>query len=106
MTRIADAWVSAPRTRAVCDALTRDGHQAFFVGGCVRNALLGREVADIDIATDARPGDVLALAEAAGLHAVPTGIDHGTVTVIVDRQPLNAVCACPVRSSTWRTTAE
>jgi poly(A) polymerase len=87
VTRIADAWVNAPRTRAVCAALTRDGHQAFFVGGCVRNALLGRAVADIDLATDARPEEVLALAEAAGLHAVPTGIEHGTVTVVVDRQP-------------------
>jgi poly(A) polymerase len=87
VTRIADAWVSAPRTRAVCDALTEAGHQAFFVGGCVRNALLGRAVADIDLATDARPEEVLAVAAAAGLHAVPTGIEHGTVTVVAERQP-------------------
>jgi poly(A) polymerase len=67
--------------------LTGAGHQALFVGGCVRNALLGQPVADIDIATDARPERVLELAAAAGLKAVPTGIDHGTITVVADHAP-------------------
>ena len=58
------------------------GFQALFVGGCVRNALLGAAVDDIDIATDAAPDRVMTLAAAAGLHAVPTGIAHGTVTVV------------------------
>lgn len=53
-----------------------------FVGGCVRNALLGVPVSDLDIATDVPPDTVLALAEQAGIRAVPTGIDHGTVTLI------------------------
>ncbi len=84
MTRLREDWLSAPGTRAVCAMLTDAGHQAWFVGGCVRNALIGAPVADLDIATDARPDAVLRLAGAAGLRAIPTGIDHGTVTVIAD----------------------
>ncbi len=80
-------WLDDPATRAVCRALTGSGHQALFVGGCVRNALLGRPVADIDIATDATPEEVMALAGAAGLHPVPTGIAHGTVTVVAEGRP-------------------
>ncbi|ABD52998.1 CCA tRNA nucleotidyltransferase [Jannaschia sp. CCS1] len=73
-------WLRRPETGAVFDAL--DGHGVWFVGGCVRNGLLGLDVADIDICTNLRPERVMALAEAAGLKAVPTGIDHGTVTVV------------------------
>ena len=87
MTRIAGEWLQAPTTQRVCAALTEAGHQAFLVGGCVRNALLGHPVADIDIATDAPPDAVTALATAAGLHPVPTGIVHGTVTVVADGHP-------------------
>ena len=67
--------------------LTDAGHQAWFVGGCVRNALIGAPVSDLDISTDARPDRVMGLADAAGFKSVPTGIDHGTVTVIVDGAP-------------------
>jgi poly(A) polymerase len=63
------------------------GYRALFVGGCVRNALLGVPVADVDIATDARPETVTRLAEVAGLRVVPTGIEHGTVTVIAGGAP-------------------
>jgi poly(A) polymerase len=80
-------WREAARTQAVCAALAADGYRVLFVGGCVRNALLGRSVVDVDLATDARPETVSALAEAAGLHAVPTGIEHGTVTVVSGGQP-------------------
>nr|MDA3889890.1 CCA tRNA nucleotidyltransferase [Allgaiera sp.] len=80
--KITGAWLTRPETRAVCAALTGAGHRALFVGGCVRNALLGVAVADIDIATDAAPETVTILAENAGLKAVPTGIDHGTITVV------------------------
>lgn len=62
--------------------LEEGGHRAYFVGGCVRNALIGAEVSDVDIATDARPERVAALAFRAGLKAIPTGIAHGTVTVV------------------------
>nr|WP_210730610.1 CCA tRNA nucleotidyltransferase [Roseibacterium persicicum] len=68
-------------------ALASGGHGAWFVGGCVRNGLLGTTVDDIDITTDARPEQVMALAEAAGIKAVPTGIDHGTVTLVAGHRP-------------------
>ena len=87
MTRIAADWLTSAASRAVCAALAAQGHGAWFVGGCVRNALLGAPVSDLDIATDARPEQTLAAAEAAGLRAVPTGIDHGTVTVVSDGVP-------------------
>ena len=85
--RIEEPWISAPETQAVCAVLSKAGYQALFVGGCVRNALLGAEVHDIDISTDARPETVIELAAAAGLKPVPTGIDHGTVTVVAGHVP-------------------
>jgi len=85
--RITGDWLCRPETRAVCDALTAAGHRALFVGGCVRNALLGAPVDDIDIATDAPPGTVLTLAEKAGLKPVPTGIVHGTITLVSGGMP-------------------
>lgn len=80
--RISQPWLLAPETQKVCAALEGQGAQVLFVGGCVRNALLGVAVADIDIATDSPPEMVLALAQKAGIRAVPTGIEHGTVTLI------------------------
>lgn len=80
--RVSGAWMARPATQAVCAALADAGHQALFVGGCVRNALLDVPVTDVDIATDARPDRVSALAEAAGMRAVPTGAEHGTITVV------------------------
>ncbi|MDO6586717.1 CCA tRNA nucleotidyltransferase [Salipiger sp. 1_MG-2023] len=77
-------WLTAAPTQAVLGMLESGGHVAYAVGGCVRNALMGVAVADVDIATDASPQRVVALAQAAGLKPVPTGIDHGTVTVVVD----------------------
>jgi poly(A) polymerase len=80
-------WLNAPETRAVMDALTAGGGQARFVGGCVRNALMGVDVDDVDIATPLPPDDVIKRIEAAGLRAVPTGIEHGTVTAISGKTP-------------------
>jgi poly(A) polymerase len=82
--RITEDWIREPALQALMAALAAGGHQALLVGGCVRNALLGQPVADIDLATDATPSEVTALCEAAGLRVVPTGIDHGTVTVIAE----------------------
>lgn len=84
MTRLPGHILSDPALIRVLDALEAEGDRAFLVGGAVRNALLGQPVDDIDIATDATPDRVTALAAAAGLRAVPTGIDHGTVTVVAD----------------------
>src|SRR5690242_14147094 len=58
-----------------------------FVGGCVRNALLNEPVADVDIATQLVPEKVMMAAIAAGLAAHPTGIEHGTVTLVADHLP-------------------
>ncbi|QDY71716.1 CCA tRNA nucleotidyltransferase [Qingshengfaniella alkalisoli] len=85
--RISADWLTAPASRAVCAALNDAGHEALFVGGCVRNALLGVPVSDLDIATDARPQQTIAALDAAGLKAIPTGLDHGTVTAVVDGKP-------------------
>lgn len=75
-----------PALRTVLDALGAEGHRVWLVGGAVRNALLGMPVEDVDLATDARPETVMRLARAAGLKPVPTGIDHGTVTVVAQGQ--------------------
>ncbi len=66
----------------VLAALSARGETVRFVGGCVRDTLLDRTIADIDIATPDRPETVMALAAAADLRALPTGLDHGTVTVV------------------------
>lgn len=87
MTRISEKWLTSRGTQMVCAALTDGGAQALFVGGCVRNALLGAPVSDIDISTDAHPERVMELAKAAGIKAVPTGIEHGTVTLVQDGEP-------------------
>ncbi|OIQ06555.1 MAG: CCA tRNA nucleotidyltransferase, partial [Rhodobacteraceae bacterium CG2_30_10_405] len=80
--KITGTWLTRPETQAVCAMLTGAGYRALMVGGCVRNALLGLAVHDVDIATDALPQAVTDLAMAAGFKAVPTGFDHGTVTVV------------------------
>ena len=80
-------WLKRRETSAVFGALLGDGIETRAVGGAVRNALLGLPVTEIDLATTAEPERVIALAEEAGLKAVPTGIDHGTVTVIADGLP-------------------
>ncbi|TKD18209.1 CCA tRNA nucleotidyltransferase [Rhodobacter capsulatus] len=82
--KIAGDWLTAGHVQKVLAMLSGGGHQALLVGGCVRNAALVQPVADIDIATDAPPERVMALAKNAGLKPVPTGIDHGTVTVVAD----------------------
>jgi len=76
------AWMIAPETVAVMTALAAKGAVARFVGGCVRDALVGRKVIDIDIATTDAPETVTKLLHAAGIRALPTGIDHGTITAV------------------------
>ena len=77
-------WMTAPATRKVVEALTADGAEVRFVGGPVRDALLGRESTDIDIGTPDEPERVMALLERAGIetHTVPRGIAHGTVIAV------------------------
>jgi poly(A) polymerase len=86
--RIEASWLNAPGTRAVMAALEA-AHPggARFVGGCVRNTLRGIPADDIDIATQIPPEDVMKAMKAAGIRALPTGIEHGTVTAIIDGEP-------------------
>lgn len=78
------AWLRESATQKVMAALSKQGKPARFVGGCVRDALLGRKIQDIDIATQHPPSSVMGLLEAAGIKAIPTGIDHGTVTAVCE----------------------
>ncbi len=80
-------WMTAPETRVVLEALTAAGVEARFIGGCVRDALLKRPVRDIDIASPELPDRIMAVLEKAGIKVVPTGIDHGTVTAVVEKMP-------------------
>jgi tRNA nucleotidyltransferase/poly(A) polymerase len=80
-------WLAAPGVRRVFAALNRDGDEARIVGGAVRDALAGRAVGDIDFATTALPDRVAARAAEAGLKPVPTGIEHGTLTLVADGVP-------------------
>lgn len=82
------AWMTAPATRAVMEALSPgDSDRARFVGGCVRNAIQGRPVDDVDIATRLTPPQAQAALEQAGVKVIPTGIEHGTVTAVAEGQP-------------------
>lgn len=82
MTSIDEPWLTQADTQRLFDVLTSRGDAAYAVGGCVRNAFLGEPVSDVDIATSATPEDVVAAASGAGLKVIPTGIEHGTVTVV------------------------
>ena len=84
MTRLPESLMQDAALQSVFDAIAAGGHRAWLVGGAVRNALLGEPVGDLDLATDAPPDAVMRLVQAAGLKPVPTGIDHGTVTVVAD----------------------
>jgi len=82
-------WLTSPATRAVIAALEAAGGPdcVRFVGGCVRNALMGQPVDDIDLASRLLPEDAMRALKAAGLKVVPTGLAHGTVTAVSERQP-------------------
>ena len=85
---LADApWLKPGPAARVLRFLNGGGAEARVVGGAVRNALLGVPIGDIDIATTELPAEVIRRAKAAVIKSVPTGIDHGTVTLVVDGHP-------------------
>ena len=98
MMRIDAPWLQAASSRRICSAFEARDYQIYFVGGCVRNHLLGQPVTDLDLATDATPDLVLKLAEGDGIKAIPTGLNHGTVTLVLD--------AMPFEVTTFRTDVE
>ena len=79
-------WLSDGPVAKLLGLLNRDGEEARAVGGAVRNDLLGRPAREIDVATTALPEEAIRRVEATGGKAVPTGIEHGTVTAIIDHQ--------------------
>jgi poly(A) polymerase len=85
--RVAAAWLREAPLRDILAALDGEGEEARIVGGAVRNALLDEPHGDIDIATTALPSEVIRRVEAAGFKAVPTGVEHGTVTIVAAGQP-------------------
>ncbi|MEK9904029.1 MAG: CCA tRNA nucleotidyltransferase [Rhodospirillales bacterium] len=87
MTLVRNPALADHRTQRLLEALAKGGGQTRFVGGAVRDAILGRPIADIDLATTLLPDETMLTLKKAGLIAKPTGIKHGTVTAIVDGRP-------------------
>jgi poly(A) polymerase len=87
--QLADAaWLKEGEVARLLSLLDRDGEEARVVGGAVRNALLQVPIGEIDVATTALPDEVTRRVEAAGGKAVPTGVEHGTVTAIIGHRPI------------------
>ncbi len=84
--KITADWLTDASVMRVMECFADAGFPAYFVGGCVRNALLGLPVTDIDIATPATPDQVMELGRASHIKTLPTGIKHGTVSWILDKQ--------------------
>jgi len=80
-------WMKDGATRAVLAALGAEGQEVRFVGGCVRDALLGLAVSDVDMATPDQPAEVMRLLARAGIKTVATGLSHGTITAISGGKP-------------------
>jgi tRNA nucleotidyltransferase (CCA-adding enzyme) len=73
--------------RWICDRLKEQNKRAWIVGGCVRDMLLGRAISDWDVCTDATPKEIMkTFGRTSRSHAIPTGIDHGTITVVIEHQ--------------------
>lgn len=71
----------------IAEILRESGKIGYAVGGCVRDSIMGREPSDWDMTTDASPDEMLEIFERAGLHTIPTGLKHGTVTVMMNKKP-------------------
>ncbi|APX13134.1 CCA tRNA nucleotidyltransferase [Tateyamaria omphalii] len=81
------AFLTDPAAQNLCAVFAEAGFRALFVGGCVRNAIMSVPISDIDIATDATPDQIIQLCTNAGFRCIPTGIEHGTVTVVAKDHP-------------------
>ncbi len=79
-------WMRTTGAQKVAAALSGGGAPVRFVGGCVRDAVLGRQAKDVDLATPEPPRRILELLAGAGIRAIPTGIEHGTVTAVAGRE--------------------
>jgi poly(A) polymerase len=118
MTNLAhEAWFNDPALKRIFSLLNADGGEGRVVGGAVRNSLMGLDVSDIDVATTLTPDVVIERAKEAGIKTVPTGIEHGTVTLVIDRKPFEVTTlradvetdgrrATVAFSTDWQTDAE
>jgi poly(A) polymerase len=80
-------WFNAPDLKRAMALLNADGGEGCIAGGAVRNSLMGIPIADVDLATTLKPEEVIERAKAAGIKAIPTGIEHGTVTLVIGGRP-------------------
>ena len=80
-------WVKDSDTKKITKIFIDKGYEIYFVGGCVRDSLLGYPVTDIDMSTTALPDSIMQIAKANNLRAIPTGIKHGTVTIVNNNKP-------------------
>jgi len=69
-------------TKKIIEILAENGFDAYFVGGCVRDMIMKRAISDIDITTSARPEEIMRVFPEENIYAVPTGLEHGTITVV------------------------
>lgn len=88
MTKLQADWLNTKSHKTLFRLFTDAGFQLFYVGGCVRNALIGTNASDIDMATDATPNQMEALAKPADLPTLPIGKDHGTITFLMGADPI------------------
>ena len=79
--KISGEWLTAPDRQRLLRGLGAAGFDTYLVGGCVRNALMGLPISDVDLASAALPENVTNVAVSLGFSVVPTGLDHGTVTI-------------------------
>lgn len=79
-------WLRNPSAQKLSKLYKNFGYQVLFVGGCVRNTILKMPVTDIDLATDAQPEEIIKIAKENNIRFVPTGLAHGTITLIIDNK--------------------
>ncbi len=94
-------WLKRGEVKDLLAVLDRDGEEARVVGGAVRNELLHLAVNEIDVATTAVPDEVVRRVEAAGWKAVPTGIEHGTITVVIGGKPFEVTTLRAGHRNLW-----
>ena len=81
-----DDWLSHPSINYLSTVFQRSGYEILFVGGCIRNTILKKQVNDVDIATAATPEEIIKICKKNNIKAIPTGIKHGTITIIIDEK--------------------
>lgn len=79
-------WLSHPSIHFLSTVFQKSGYEILFVGGCIRNTILKKQVNDVDIATAATPEEIIKICKKNNIKSIPTGIKHGTITIIIDEK--------------------